>query len=268
MSVAIVAMIVLLNFSSCDKYNYTDQLQGLGDRVEKLEDSVLVINNGLKDLQKLITNVESHGFITNVIHNADGTWTLTLYRNGKEETITIRDGKYGQDGLDGHDGKEIDFSISASQDADGVWYWTINGEWLLDENGNKMRASAIDGKDGADGKDGVNGQDGQNNPLSPAIVPQVRINEVTRNWEISTDGGSTWNDIGVYADGKDGKDGQDGKDGKDGKDGQDGKDGLDGKNGKNGTDDIFVDVIESADGTFITFVLNDGKTFTIPIVKE
>ena len=67
--------------------------------------------------------------------------------------------------------------------------------------------------------------------------------------------------MGISADGKDGKDGKDGQDGKDGKDGQNGKDGQDGAN------DFFINIIESEDGTSITFVLGDGQTFTVPIIK-
>lgn len=55
--------------------------------------------------------------------------------------------------------------------------------------------------------------------------------------------------------------------GQDGKDGQDGVDGQDGKDGTDGSDDIFMGIIESEDGKSITFVLRDGQTFTVPIIK-
>ena len=38
---------------------------------------------------------------------------------------------------------------------------SINGEWLLDENGNKVQAQGRDGADGQDGKDGADGEDGK-----------------------------------------------------------------------------------------------------------
>ena len=125
----IIALTVLLSFSSCEKYNYTDPLQGLGARVEDLEKKAFDINKGLEDLQELVTIIQNRGFLTDVKDNGDGTWTLTSY---DKSTITIREGKQGQDGVDGRDGKEIDFTISAAEAPDGVWYWTINGEWLLD----------------------------------------------------------------------------------------------------------------------------------------
>ena len=51
--------------------------------------------------------------------------------------------------------------IGVAQDEDGIYYWTINGEWLLDENGNKVQAQGRDGADGQDGKDGADGEDGK-----------------------------------------------------------------------------------------------------------
>jgi hypothetical protein len=42
----------------------------------------------------------------------------------------------------------------------GDWCWTIDGEWLLDSNGNKVLAVGRDGKDGQDGEDGTPGADG------------------------------------------------------------------------------------------------------------
>lgn len=293
----IIALIALSAVISCDKYNYTDALQRLGKRVEILEKQMFDINTDLTALQTVVIAVEERGFATEVVHNDDGTYTIT-FNNG--QTVTLRNGKEGKNGKDGRDGREIEFLISVDKDKDGKWYWTLNGEWILNDNGDKMPVTGADGKNGQDGRDGQNGkdgangkdgQDGQNNPLSPAIVPQVRINEETRFWEISTDGGQTWKTTGVLADGKDGKDGQDGQDGKDGYDGKDGKDGQDGKNGqngqdgkngkdgkdgvdgkdgqdgKNGADDIFVDIIEAKDGSSITFVLADGRTFTVPIVE-
>lgn len=228
-------LMVALVLTSCDKYNYTDKLQGLGTRVEILEAMVLEANTNIEALNEIIHAINKRGFITNVVKNTDGSYTIT-FNTGN--TYTLRDGRKG---ADGKDGKDTIFQIGAEQDpTDGIWYWTVNGQWLLDNNGNKVRAGAVDGKDGKDGKTGQ------------IYVPQVRINPYTLNWEISTDGGSTWTDTGFYAAGKDGTDGSNG---------------TDGRNGKNGEDDMFQEIIPAADGSSITFVLRDGRTFTVPITK-
>ena len=45
------------------------------------------------------------------------------------------------------------------------------------------------------------------------MAPQIRIDQTSNEWEVSTDGGKTWQTTGVKASGKNGKDGNDGKDG-------------------------------------------------------
>lgn len=249
---ALLSLTFCLLSPSCEDYNYTEQLQSLGKRVEALEKWVAEYNRDLSALQVLVETVEARGYITKITENSDGSYTFLL---NNEKTMTISNGRQGKDGRDGRDGREIGFTISVEKDTDGIWYWTLNGEWILDGDGNKLRATPLDGKDGRDGQDG---RDGTVDPQNPIVIPQMRINEETRHWEISIDGGTTWEDTGIAADGKDGTDGKDGKNGKDGKDGKDGQD---------GPDDVFVNIIESEDGNSITFVLADGKTFTIPIIK-
>lgn len=54
--------------------------------------------------------------------------------------------------------------------SDGVYYWTINGTWLLDANGKMIRAQ---------GKDGANG-----------VTPKLKIEDGW--WYISNDEGKSW----------------------------------------------------------------------------
>lgn len=238
-------MMIAFCLTSCDKYNYTNDLQGLGSRVEELEKKTLEAGEQLRLLNEIILAIQNNGYIKEVINNGDGTYNIKFIVNDKESTYTLRDGRVGKDGKDG---KSSTLDMGVDQDpTDGKWYWTLNGKWLLDDKGNKMPAGAEDGKNGKDGKDGKDGS------TATAVLPQVRINK-NRYWEISTDGGRTWKDTGVYADGKDGADGADGKDGKDGKDGAD------------AADDMFLGINESADGKSITFIMRDGRQFTVPVM--
>ena len=50
-------------------------------------------------------------------------------------------------------------TISVKKDIDGIYYWTVNGEWLI-VDGNKVKAEGSDGEDGMDGNDGSDGTDG------------------------------------------------------------------------------------------------------------
>lgn len=96
------------------------------------------------------------------------------------------DGKDGADGKDGQDGKDgVDGAdghspvIGVKKDSDGYYYWTIDGDWLLDENGDKIKAVGTDGKDGSDGKD--------------SIAPKLKIEEGF--WYVSYDNGQTWDKL-------------------------------------------------------------------------
>lgn len=224
----VAAVSWLLTFSSCND-NDGDRLRGLGSRVEFLEDEVAKFNRLIQEqneaLAEIQVMIDENGVITNIVENADGSYTVT-FSDGR--TITLRDGENGKDGKDGKDGQEATLIVTVRQDLDGQWYWVLNGQWLLDSNGNKVPAGATDG---ADGKNGRNGHDG--------VPPQMRINE-DGIWEVSTDGGKTWISTGVQANGKDGKDGR---------------------------VDIFGSVVLSEDGTYLIITLADGsETFTIPII--
>lgn len=175
--------IALLN-SSCSKYDYTDKLRGLGERVESLEEKAEFVNGEVKKLSILFEAIENNGFIKELVQNTDGSYTIT-FNNDKK--ITIRNGK------DGKKGEDLTLEISARKDTDGVWYFTLNGDWLYDSNGEKMRASGIDGENGK--------------VIGEFNYPYFRINSTTNVWEYTTDGGITWLPTGVSANGKDGTDG-------------------------------------------------------------
>ena len=235
--------------TSCSD-SYGDDLRSIGARVEYLENEVFQLNSDIAALQTIVSTVEANGFITAIVHNADGSHTL-YFNDGR--TVVLRDGAIGKDGQNGHDGYAPDVQVSVGQDGNGKWYWTFNGEWILNSDGQKMPVTGADGKDGkdgqdgkdgADGKDGVDGKDGKDdyNPLLQ--IPQVRVNPETRCWEISTDGGLTWTSTLVFADGQDGKDGADGRD---------------------GYPSIFVSIDINVEEGYVLFVLIDGTTFMIPI---
>ena len=103
----------LVLVASCGKYNYVDELQGLGSRVETLEQMVSKMNTDLNALQQLVRIVDERGYITQVVTNSDGSYTI---RFNDEESITIRNGRQGVDGKDGRDGKEAELLISVKKE--------------------------------------------------------------------------------------------------------------------------------------------------------
>ena len=243
-------------FSACHNELW-EAIDGLDSRVTKLEELCKEMNTNISALQTIVDVLQSNDFITSIVEiKKDGEivgYTITFY---KHDPITIyhgQDGKDGQNGADGKDGANgQDGStpvIGVAQDSDGVYYWTLNGEWLLDDNGNKLTVSGKDGQDGEDGKDGADGQDGKD-----SITPQLKIEE--GYWYISYDNGATWTQLGKAT----GEDGQDGKDGADGADGQDGQNGADGKDGQDG-DSMFQSVTQ--DENYVYFTLADGTIIKI-----
>ena len=264
-------------FSACHN-SIWDAIEDLDGRVTKLEELCKEMNTNITSLQTIVSVLQSNDYITGIVEiKKNGEvigYTITF---GKHDPITIyhgqdgkdgqngadgKDGQNGQNGADGKDGQDgVTPIIGIAQDTDGVYYWTLNGEWLLDDNGNKLPVSGTNGKDGQngsngqdgtdgkDGQDGTDGKDGQDGADGKdGVTPQLKIED--GYWYISYDNGATWTQLGK-ATGEDGKDGADGKDGQNGADGKDGQDG----------DSMFQSVTQ--DENFVYFTLADGTVIKI-----
>lgn len=221
----------LLLFGCGDKYDDSalrNDLNDLENRVTKLEELCKQMNTNISSLQKIVDALQDNLSISKVEQISDGY--IIYFSDGS--TATIKNGKDSGDAP----------VIGVKQDTDGCYYWTLDGEWLTDEKGNKVKAQGTDGKDGVDGEDGNDGTDGED-----GITPQLKIEN--GRWMLSMDDGKTWTDIGQAT----------GADGKDGEDGTDGEDGIDGKDGTNG---IFKSVTEDDDNVY--FTLEDDSVITIP----
>ena len=215
-------------FTACHKDIWAE-LENLDQRVTKLEELCKEMNTNITSLQTIVDVFQANDYITSIVEiKKDGEvigYTMTF---GKHEAITIYHGQDGKDGADGKDGSTP--VIGVAQDTDGVYYWTLNGEWLLDNNRNKLPVSGMDGQNGVDG-----------------IMPQLKIEE--GYWYVSYDNGVTWTQLGKAT-------------GEDGKDGQNGTDGTDGQNG----DSMFQSVTQ--DENYVYFTLADGTVIKIAKGKE
>lgn len=185
----------LLGSCKYDDSDLVERVDNLEGRLAKLEEQCKQINANINSLQIIVNALKEANHITSISNLVEnGVEIGYKIEFAKRDPIHIYHGKAGADGARGEDGYTP--LIGVKKDKDGIYYWTLDGNWLTDNDGNKVRAQGLDGKDGYNGKDGKDGEDGK--------------------------------------DGKDGKDGYNGSDGKDGKDGYNGKDGKDGYNGKNG----------------------------------
>lgn len=178
----------ILVVSCYDDSALWDSVKDHESRISKLEAQCKELNTNITSLKTLVDAYLSADYITDVTPVMEGGeevgYVITLAKNGK---ITIY---HGEDGADGQDGNAPKLGIK--QDTDGSYYWTLNGEWLLDDNGAKIKAVGEDGADGANGADGTDG-----------ITPTLKIEE--EYWYISYDGGQTWTNLGKAV-GEDGKD--------------------------------------------------------------
>ncbi|MDE7472082.1 MAG: DUF4988 domain-containing protein, partial [Muribaculaceae bacterium] len=169
-----------LTFAGCSYddgwiYNRFDDIE---QRILTLEELCGQMNTNIASLQTLVNALQQNDYITSVTPLYAGqdvigytisftqSPSITIYhgRDGKDG-LNGTDGKDGQNGVDGKDGYTP--SIAVRQDSDGHYYWTLDGEWLLGNDGQKILAEGLpgrdgqDGQNGADGKDGVDGQDGK-----------------------------------------------------------------------------------------------------------
>ena len=213
----------MFGLSSCgDDYDDSElrgNIENLDSRITALEEWQKSVNTDIRSLQSLVEALEDKDYVTAVKPLEDGTgYVISFLKSGN---VTIKNGEDGTTPV-----------ISVKQDSDGKHYWTVNGEWLLD-NGNKM---PVTGEKGDKGDKGDKGAD--------AIAPQVRINTDTNLWEISTDGGKTWTSTGIKATGDKGNTGEQGPQG----DAIFAKDGID----------------YTSDHDNVIFTLVDGTKITLP----
>lgn len=175
---AFAALFAVVALTSC-KYDDDDlwnSVHGLENRVAKLEELCKRMNTNISSLQTIVTALQNNVYVTG---------TTPLMKDGKEigYTITFSKGNpitiyHGKDGQDGEDG--ITPTISVKKDTDGVYYWTLNGEFIVVDGG----------KIQAEGKDGTNG-----------TTPQFKIEN--DYWFVSYNNGANWTQLGK-ATGEDG----------------------------------------------------------------
>lgn len=222
----------------CGEYDDSaikSDISDLNLRVTKLEQQCRNMNENVSSLQTIIAAIQKQDGIVSVTDLPDNAGYAVLFTSGK--TIYLHNCTNGNNGADGKNGADGHTpKISVRLDSDGIYYWTLDGEWLI-VDGKKVKAVGEDGKDGVDGKDGENGTDGKDG--KDGITPQLKIEE-DGFWYITYDNGATWSKLGKAV-------------------GDNGKDGADGKDGNN----LFKSV--TIEDGYAIFVLNDEDQTTIKV---
>ncbi len=172
--ILLLSVAALSVFTGCVSELFSDdelkqRVDGLEERVVKLEEWCQRMNDDIETIRAIVEAIQESDYITSVNPIKEGGkeigYVINFY---KGKSITVY---HGKDGTDGKDGRTP--VIGVRQHTDGVYYWTLDGEWLLDGSGNKVKAGGADGKDG--------------------VTPQFKIEN--ENWYVSYDG-SSWSWLG------------------------------------------------------------------------
>ena len=231
----LVALIVgaVATVSCADEFDDTEIWESIDDlegRVAALEAWQKSVNQQISSIQTVVDAWASGKTITDVASTTDG-YTITFSDGSK---ITLKNGENGQKGEDGKT------PVIGVKEENGVYYWTIDGEFLLN-NGQKVRVTGENGKDGNAGAPGEKGEDGK-----PGVTPQLRINSETYNWEVSVDNGATWTEV-LDANGKPVS--------------------AKGEKGENG-DSFFQGVEVDDEAGIVTVTLADGTEFKLVLSAD
>lgn len=217
----------------------TEELAAQAARIAALEAWQAETNTNIEALQTLLSTTDYITAVTPVVKDGVEVGFTISFLN--TPAITIYHGTKGDKGDKGDTPQ-----IGAAQGDDGNWYWTLNGEFLTDTDGNPIRAN------GTQGGQGDQGPAGDDAPL-PQLATGAKLNEQqittdSQNKDIepdaiylSVDGGKTWTRVS----------------------GEKGNTGSTGPAGPQG--DSFFESVDTTNADYVIFKLaNNGGTFQVP----
>ena len=168
--------VLFLGLMAVSCYDDTAVLEKLADhenRIKTLETQCQQMNENIKAVKALAESAGKQISSVDPIKDGDAEigYTITFTDGTSIKVYHGQDGANGTDGTDGKDGADAQAPQIGAAAEDGVLYWTLNGEWLLDPTGNKI---PVVGKD--------------------AVAPQLKIADGM--WYVSYDAGKTWTAVG------------------------------------------------------------------------
>lgn len=196
---------------SFDDTDIVNRLAEHEQRLQTLEQTLKNAQENIVLLHRLVLAAQDANYIESVEPVKDEAGDTIGY------TVTFGDG-YRATIYHGDKGENGPVPSVVHDEQDGNYYWVVyyDGQdeptYLLDKDGNRIKANGTD-----------------------AVPPQVKIDAGTKHWLVSTDGGKTWKDTGVVAEGKDG-------------------------------DAYFQHV--AVDDSYVTFTLMNGTEITLPVMGQ
>lgn len=167
-TIILAALALAVSCTRFDDSAIWEELLNHRERIEKLEAECNRLNSNISALQVILEAIQSKDYVTDIVKVVeDGVeigYSLTFAKGGK---VTIYHGTAGEDGSTP--------KIGIQKASDGQYYWTSDGEWLTDEEGEKIPAAYSDGGDGK------------------YVTPLFRVAEGV--WYVSYDSGNSWRQI-------------------------------------------------------------------------
>ena len=268
-----ICSLVILGFASIACYDdaeLRESIEDLDARVKTLETLCSEMNTNITSLVSVVNAMQKGDYVVSVsplmedgeevgyriVFKESGVVDLYHGKNGADgaDGANGADGTDGKDGVNGTDGKDGHTPVlGTKQDADGAYYWTIDGEWVLDGEGNKIPL------------------------ITEGATPELKIENNT--WYVSYDG-ETWEEVGAAV-----------AVGIKSIETVDGNLVITMADGSNisiplgsplkivlgeydvtalqvGSDLVIPYTLEGAEGDVVVFVLNDGKLFDVELVEE
>lgn len=163
-SITLLCSILLLSLSACQHDEIWDKLNEHDQKIEQLEQQCRDLNSNVQALQTIVQSIQQNEQVTDVTKIMEGGievgYSITFSKSG---TITIMNGTSSP-------------VIGVKKHSDGTYYWTSDGEWMTDDNGNKIAATISDAN-------------------SSNIIPKFRITDGV--WYVSYNNGSTWRKMDI-----------------------------------------------------------------------
>lgn len=170
----LLVLMLLVGFYGCNNdccsEALKEQVDSMEGRLEELKRYCEQMNSNVASLQAVVNALQRGDFVTGVTPLGEGDSVagyIITFANG--DPITIYNGR---DGADGSDGSTPIVAVRSDGD---TLYWTLNGEWLLDDSDTRIPASPTNG-----------------------ITPRLKIEG--SEWYVSYDDGMTWSSLGEVTD--------------------------------------------------------------------
>ena len=132
----------LMSLASCTEYDEVamwNKNEDMGSRLAALARLCDRMNTNIASLQRIVEALQANDYVTGVapvVENGETIgYTISFSRSGP---VTIYHGKDGQSGATP--------VIGVKQDTDGLYYWTLDGEWLEDSRGDRVVAQGPAGR--------------------------------------------------------------------------------------------------------------------------